>query len=623
MECRAQVQQQQQGKRAMIVLVSVEQSTTDIQQPEVKVTKKISLNRKTIDDAGKAAEDVEKVDVGDKVAEEKPAKKRKWGSRTASTTQKTKKTSSIPISTESLKGLIPDIKPSLKLAPEPVMEDEMDYEDDTTTTEQVVTEQEDTRSVKIQRTVTQDVKKDADSDENDSEGEVDKDIREVKPKDASGDESGEDDSNDGNEVKTDVTVEIKEERSMEEGPVEEGEESKVKEEVKQTKTVTVTKVKKEKRDKNKEIKLIRRLDSGGSTLVKPDEPIRSERSPSPARNPASKIIHIRNLVRPFTVNQLKELLKRNGNLNEELFWIDKIKSHCFAVYETEEEAIEARKALHNTTWPLSNPKTLIVDFGSEEQMDYYRGDEKPIPAPDKKEKSSVREQKQKEKEEKQRLMQEERQKEIERRQKEREKRMKERLEKEGHDRAKPVREWDKDKKSREDWDRTLQKSRSRSPRDHKGQRSRSGSPVREKRRDRSRERSRERAGRKDKKKGLEKKEDEPPAKLLDDLFKKTKITPSIYWLPLTEAQIAEREKFWKTRPLLRQKQEGDRVSPMREVPEGERPVARRRQTNSPLANRKLSQEGVGDRGRGRRPSPERRRRESSPDPRSRSGGRRR
>jgi hypothetical protein len=40
----------------------------------------------------------------------------------------------------------------------------------------------------------------------------------------------------------------------------------------------------------------------------------------------------------------------------------------FLQYETEEEAIEARKALHNTTWPLSNPKTLIVDFGSEEQV---------------------------------------------------------------------------------------------------------------------------------------------------------------------------------------------------------------------------------------------------------------
>ena len=54
-------------------------------------------------------------------------------------------------------GLMPDLKPSLKLA-EPVLE-EMDYEDDeevqSTTTEQQQQQPEDTRDVKIQRTVTQ------------------------------------------------------------------------------------------------------------------------------------------------------------------------------------------------------------------------------------------------------------------------------------------------------------------------------------------------------------------------------------------------------------------------------------------------------------------------------------
>lgn len=35
-------------------------------------------------------------------------------------------------------------------------------------------------------------------------------------------------------------------------------------------------------------------------------------------------------------------------------------------------------------------------------------------------------------------------------------------------------------------------------------------------------------------------EEEPPAKLLDDLFRKTKATPCIYWLPLTEEQVRPR-----------------------------------------------------------------------------------
>ena len=32
--------------------------------------------------------------------------------------------------------------------------------------------------------------------------------------------------------------------------------------------------------------------------------------------------------------------------------------------------------------------------------------------------------------------------------------------------------------------------------------------------------------------------EEPPAKLLDDLFRKTKSTPCIYWLPLTTEQVS-------------------------------------------------------------------------------------
>lgn len=49
---------------------------------------------------------------------------------------------------------------------------------------------------------------------------------------------------------------------------------------------------------------------------------------SPARQPRASVLHISNLVRPFTVNQLKELLARTGTLVEGQFWIDKVKSSC-------------------------------------------------------------------------------------------------------------------------------------------------------------------------------------------------------------------------------------------------------------------------------------------------------
>ena len=33
------------------------------------------------------------------------------------------------------------------------------------------------------------------------------------------------------------------------------------------------------------------------------------------------------------------------------------------------------------------------------------------------------------------------------------------------------------------------------------------------------------------------KEEEPPAKVLEDLFRKTNSTPCIYWLPLTDEEV--------------------------------------------------------------------------------------
>ena len=60
------------------------------------------------------------------------------------------------------------------------------------------------------------------------------------------------------------------------------------------------------------------------------------RPPSPPRNKQSCILYITNLVRPFTLPQLKNLLQRTGRIVENGFWIDRIKSKCFVQYETEE-----------------------------------------------------------------------------------------------------------------------------------------------------------------------------------------------------------------------------------------------------------------------------------------------
>lgn len=58
--------------------------------------------------------------------------------------------------------------------------------------------------------------------------------------------------------------------------------------------------------------------------------------PSPAKKPVSNVLFITNLVRPYTVKQLRELLERTGKISEDGFWTDRIKSKCYVQYETEE-----------------------------------------------------------------------------------------------------------------------------------------------------------------------------------------------------------------------------------------------------------------------------------------------
>ena len=104
--------------------------------------------------------------------------------------------------------------------------------------------------------------------------------------------------------------------------------------------------------------------------IKPsDEQSSVDSKVTPAQNPVSKIVYVRNLVRPFTLHQLKELLTKFGSIVEEKFWIDKIKSRCYAVYECEEVAEKSRNHFHGLKWPTGNPKTLISDFANETELD--------------------------------------------------------------------------------------------------------------------------------------------------------------------------------------------------------------------------------------------------------------
>lgn len=78
------------------------------------------------------------------------------------------------------------------------------------------------------------------------------------------------------------------------------------------------------------------LSSNRKISIVSDDSATVQRPPSPPKYSSSNILFITNLVRPFTVLQLKGLLARTGKIVDDGFWIDKIKSKCYVKYETEE-----------------------------------------------------------------------------------------------------------------------------------------------------------------------------------------------------------------------------------------------------------------------------------------------
>ncbi|XP_015428849.1 PREDICTED: apoptotic chromatin condensation inducer in the nucleus isoform X2 [Dufourea novaeangliae] len=224
------------------------------------------------------------------------------------------------------------------------------------------------------------------------------------------------------------------------------------------------------------------------------------KSPSPPATKPTNILLIKNLVRPFTLNQIKELLSRTGTIVENGFWMDRIKSKCFVEYANEDQAFETRQALHGISWPVSNPKRLHVEYATKDDMELAREISKDQSIPRKTEPL---------------VPSDSWQQDWNRDEKTNTKVM-------------VVREWDLGK---EDGQQHI-KDKEREKKDHdKKRRQRSRSPAGE-------------AHLPAPARKFKKKEDEPPpAKLLDDLFRKTKATPCIYWLPLTNEQIVVKEEM--------------------------------------------------------------------------------
>ncbi|XP_044750121.1 apoptotic chromatin condensation inducer in the nucleus [Coccinella septempunctata] len=234
--------------------------------------------------------------------------------------------------------------------------------------------------------------------------------------------------------------------------------------------------------------------------------------PSPAKQPVSQILFISNLVRPFTLKQLKELLERTGTIKEGGFWTDRIKSKCYVWYNSIEEAEATRNALHGVNWPVGNGKKLIIDYATEEQMEKEKNPPvQPIPPPVQITPPRAKTPQKENTEPTYDQRNGERREERKRKDSEREK-----------ERVKPVstREWDLGKESNKERIRSRSRDRRRK---HSGKRS--PTPLEDF------------IARKQKKL-----EESVPLKLMDDLFQRTKAMPCIYWQPLSPEEISVKQQ---------------------------------------------------------------------------------
>uniref|UniRef100_A0A9I9DFE9 SAP domain-containing protein n=1 Tax=Cucumis melo TaxID=3656 RepID=A0A9I9DFE9_CUCME len=85
-----------------------------------------------------------------------------------------------------------------------------------------------------------------------------------------------------------------------------------------------------------------------------------ERLVPPSPKPPTNSLRIDRFLRPFTLKAVQELLGKTGNVTS--FWMDHIKTHCYVTYSSVEEAMKTRDAVYNLQWPPNGGRLLIAEF---------------------------------------------------------------------------------------------------------------------------------------------------------------------------------------------------------------------------------------------------------------------
>ncbi|KAL6523716.1 hypothetical protein OROGR_017319 [Orobanche gracilis] len=91
-----------------------------------------------------------------------------------------------------------------------------------------------------------------------------------------------------------------------------------------------------------------------------------ERIVPPSSKPPTNSLRIDRFLRPFTLKQVQELLGKTGTVAG--FWMDHIKTHCYVSYSSVEEAVETRNAVYNLQWPSNGGRLLVAEFVDSQEV---------------------------------------------------------------------------------------------------------------------------------------------------------------------------------------------------------------------------------------------------------------
>ncbi|KAJ1929972.1 hypothetical protein IWQ60_000701 [Tieghemiomyces parasiticus] len=95
----------------------------------------------------------------------------------------------------------------------------------------------------------------------------------------------------------------------------------------------------------------------------PEDP--TSRAPASAYGPTA-FLCVRNLLRPFTLRQFNELFRPYGLVGDA--WLNGIKTHAYVQLESPEAARRARAELYGEAFPPGTGRTITLDYLSESRM---------------------------------------------------------------------------------------------------------------------------------------------------------------------------------------------------------------------------------------------------------------